>query len=55
MIDLFLPLFVDVKEIRKQIDCGMDKSAEELTSKTTLAHVALMWVKEELRRRRAAK
>ena len=52
MFDLIFPLFVDVEEIRKDIDSGLATTADDLTNKQTLAEIALLWVKEELRRRR---
>lgn len=53
MFDLIFPLFVDVKEITKDIDAGMNTSVTDLASKQTLAELAVLWVKEELRRRRS--
>ena len=53
MFDLIFPLFVDVEAIRKDIDSGLKTTADDLTNKQTLAEIALLWVKEELRRRRA--
>lgn len=52
MFDLIFPLFVDVEEVRKGIDSGLATTADDLTNKQTLAEIALLWVKEELRRRR---
>ena len=52
MFDLIFPLFVDVEEVRKAIDSGLATTADDLTNKQTLAEIALLWVKEELRRRR---
>lgn len=52
MFDLIFPLFVDVEEVRKTIDSGLATTADDLTNKQTLAEIALLWVKEELRRRR---
>ncbi len=52
MFDLIFPLFVDVEAIRKDIDSGLKATADDLTNKSTLAEVAVLWLKEELRRRR---
>lgn len=41
MFDLIFPLFVDVEEIRKDIDSGLATTADDLTNKQTLAEIAL--------------
>lgn len=53
MFDLIFPLFVDVKAIRKDVDAGMNKAATQLASKQSVAELALLWVKEELRKNRS--
>ena len=53
MFDLIFPLFVDVEEIRKDIDSGLATTVDDLANKQTLAEITLLWVKEELRRRRS--
>ena len=41
MFDLIFPLFVDVEEIRKDIDSGLATTADDLANKQTLAEIAL--------------
>lgn len=41
MFDLIFPLFVDVEEIRKDIDSGLATTADDLTNKQTLAEIDL--------------